>query len=277
MMNRQTIQEARRWASSFLKKYGREQRVADLMLGHLLELNMSGLILEADQELDPTVQETFETWIREHAETGKPFEHFTQVAAFSGRDFYVDEHVLIPRPETEELVQMLLGKLNGDETVVDVGTGSGIIAISLKKELPGLRVLATDLSGDALQVAERNAETHQADITFLQGSFLEPVRNHEIDVIVSNPPYISEIERETLSDTVIFDPEIALFADHDGLFAYEQIIEQAHTLSPKKLAFEIGYQQGEAVSRLIQKTFPNAKPEVIQDINKKDRIVYAEC
>lgn len=108
---------------------------------------------------------------------------------------------------------------------------------------------------------------------------MEPVieAGHNIDVIVSNPPYIAQSDRDSLSDTVIFDPQMALFAENDGLFAYEQIIAQSKRLKPKQLAFEIGYQQGEAVSMLIQQTCSKASPEIIQDINKKDRIVFAEC
>ncbi|MFC0013941.1 MULTISPECIES: peptide chain release factor N(5)-glutamine methyltransferase [Allobacillus] len=278
-MKQPTIQEARKWASSFLQTHNREERVADLMLCYLLDATMSGLFMDAHEKLETKTYETFVEWIESHAATGKPLEHFTNTATFYERDFYVDENVLIPRPETEELVQYLLGKLSGTETVVDVGTGSGIIAISLKKELPDLRVLATDLSHEALQIARRNAMTHDADIEFLQGSFLEPVieAGHNIDVVVSNPPYIAQSDRDSLSDTVIFDPEMALFAENNGLYAYEQIIAQAKRLEPKQLAFEIGYQQGEAVSKLIQQAFSASSPEIIQDINKKDRIVFAAC
>ncbi|MBU6079743.1 MULTISPECIES: peptide chain release factor N(5)-glutamine methyltransferase [Allobacillus] len=278
-MEQPTIQEARKWASSFLQSHDREERVADLMLCHLLDTTMSGLFMNALEKLETKTHETFVGWVETHAATGKPLEHFTNTATFYERDFYVDENVLIPRPETEELVQYLLGKLSGTETVVDIGTGSGIIAVSLKKEMPTLRVLATDLSHEALQVARRNATAHTADIEFLQGSFLEPVieAGHNIDVIVSNPPYIAQSDRDSLSDTVIFDPQMALFAENDGLFAYEQIIAQSKRLKPKQLAFEIGYQQGEAVSMLIQQTCSKASPEIIQDINKKDRIVFAEC
>lgn len=133
-MEQPTIQEARKWASSFLQSHDREERVADLMLCHLLDTTMSGLFMNALEKLETKTHETFVGWVETHAATGKPLEHFTNTATFYERDFYVDENVLIPRPETEELVQYLLGKLSGTETVVDIGTGSGIIAVSLKKK-----------------------------------------------------------------------------------------------------------------------------------------------
>lgn len=268
-----TVKEARVWASSFLEKHNREPRVADLMLMHLLDVDLAEFLLIQREPFNQC--STFESWILEHAKTGKPLEHFTGKTEFYGRTFQVNEHVLIPRPETEELIEAVKPELKLDDTVVDVGTGSGIIALTFKKELPDLKVIATDISQDALSVAQDNANRLDADVQFEQGNFLEPVMNEHIDVVISNPPYIPECDRTTLSETVMHDPELALFADDHGLAAYREIIKQIRLLkkTPRLVAFEIGHDQGESVPKLIQKAFPQASVQVLQDINGKNRIV----
>src|SRR5699024_8869204 len=159
--------------------------------------------------------------------------HLTGVEEFYGRTFQVNCHVLIPRPETEELVQLVLEKVKpASFTCVDVGTGSGVIAITLAKEWEDkdAHIIATDLSEEALEVAKQNAYDHRVEIEFNQGNFLKPLIEHgkKVDIIVSNPPYIAYEEKNQLAETVRnFDPELALFAHKQGLSAYEQIIKQS--------------------------------------------------
>ncbi|RPF54092.1 release factor glutamine methyltransferase [Aquisalibacillus elongatus] len=240
---------------------------------HLLRVDLADFLLVQQEKFEEW--KTFEKWVREHAETGKPLEHFTGQAEFYSRTFRVTEHVLIPRPETEELIEAVKPLLLGSDVVVDVGTGSGIIPITFKKELPELRMYATDISENALTIARVNAKNLEADVQFEQGHFLEPVMDVEIDVVISNPPYVPEFERENLSEVVMHDPELALFADDEGLAAYREIIEQINNMKklPRLVAFEIGHDQGELVPGLIMTNFPQANVQVLQDINGKDRII----
>ncbi|MFG6147310.1 peptide chain release factor N(5)-glutamine methyltransferase [Halobacillus sp. B23F22_1] len=275
-MKQTTIEEARRWASLFLKQHNREPRVADLLLEDLFELNTAMLMA---YERDPFPKEQldrFTSYVKQHAQTGIPVQHLIGEAHFYGRVFNVNEHVLIPRPETEELIEGVRQRLQpGDQTIADIGTGSGIIAITLQLETDR-RTLATDLSKEALQTAKVNADSHEARIEWFCGDFLEPLRDETIDVLVSNPPYIAH--DETLDDTVKnFDPALALFADNGGLAAYQTIIQQIarRAQKPRMIAFEIGHQQGEAVKQLIHSQLANYQVSIERDINKKERMIFA--
>ncbi|WP_053218082.1 peptide chain release factor N(5)-glutamine methyltransferase [Virgibacillus senegalensis] len=283
---RRTINEALRWASLFLEQHRREPRVAEILLQHHTGLERSGFLAAQREVLEKETDERFKADIEAHAATGIPVQHLTGKESFYGRDFMVDPHVLIPRPETEELVLGVMEyaeKLGTNQPlrVVDAGTGSGIIAITLKLEKPTWQVAATDISAEALQVARQNADRLGANVTFRQGDFLQPIleERQAVDIIVSNPPYIARAEAAFLDDTVKnFDPSLALFADGDGLAAYRQIVEQAGSILSDRglLAFEIGHQQGDQVACLIRSKFPGSLVEVRKDINGKNRMVFAQ-
>lgn len=277
--------EVLQWASLFLEKNNRESRVAELLLQHHLGVSRAVFFANMQEDIPDDIYEAFKADIEKHAETGVPLQHLTGYEYFYGRRFTVDGHVLIPRPETEELVQHVIRHdvdfRKKPLRIVDVGTGSGVIAITLKLEWSDAEVFATDISEEALQVAKKNAAEWNADVAFLQGNFLEPLIEREmvVDILVSNPPYIAETERNVLSDTVKnYDPELALFAGDDGLSAYKEIIRQAkRVVRPGGLiAFEIGHEQGNAVKKLLMETFPYSDVDILQDINKKDRIVTAK-
>ncbi|WP_204498974.1 peptide chain release factor N(5)-glutamine methyltransferase [Aquibacillus albus] len=284
-MKTMQIHEALSWASLFLQEHNREPKVAEILLLHHLSMTKVQLLSSLREPIPAEKQEAFIQAIHIHAETGVPVQHLTGTETFYGRSFRVNQHVLIPRPETEELVEGVLAYVDSihfpkPTRVLDIGTGSGIIAITLKLERPDLQVYASDISEQALAVAADNAQQLGADISFEQGDFLEPFLNKqtEAQIIVSNPPYIPYEEEPTLSDTVKnFDPELALFAEDDGLAAYKKMVQQSEKIlqSPGLLAFEIGYQQGEAVRALIHNTYPESKAHVRKDINKKDRMVFA--
>ncbi|WP_284140139.1 peptide chain release factor N(5)-glutamine methyltransferase [Virgibacillus sp. LDC-1] len=286
MQNKWKQYEVLEWASLFLEKHHREPRVAELLLQHELQMTRSAFFANMRERITPKVKESFEAAIIQHAKTGVPVQHLIGKETFWGRDFQVNKDVLIPRPETEELVAFTISYVqehfSNDATprIVDVGTGSGVIATTLALELPNAQVFATDISTAALQVAEENAKQLHANVHFLQGDFLHPIIDQQgtVDIIISNPPYISRAEEPLLSDTVKdFDPEIALFADEEGLAAYKKIIKQVpHVMKEScMLSLEIGHEQGNAVSDMIKSQFPQSAPKVIQDINKKDRIVTA--
>src|SRR5699024_8831679 len=173
--------EVLQWASLFLKKYDREANVAELLLRHHLNMSRTEYFAHMRERIPAKVAQAFKSDIMKHAQTGIPVQQIIGYEMFFGRPFYVDENVLIPRPETEELVQRIIEHArktyvtNEPITIVDVGTGSGIIAITLALELPFAIVYATDISPDALAVAKKNATNLQAQVTFLEGDFLQPL------------------------------------------------------------------------------------------------------
>jgi len=287
MDNRFKQYEVLKWASLFLERYNREPKVAELLLQYHLGIDRAGFFASMQEPIDHQLLLLFEEDLMNHALTGIPIQHLSGYETFYGRRFKVNEHVLIPRPETEELIEKVITyvkkRYSSDEplTIVDIGTGSGIIAITLALEMEHVNMYATDISEEALQIAKLNAIQHDADVEFLQGNFMQPVINKHIktDIIVSNPPYISADEKPLLSDTVKdFDPSLALFADDNGLAAYKAIVRQLtdyvkHT-DDLSIFFEIGQHQGPSVKRIFENAFPESQSEVYKDINQKERIVH---
>lgn len=276
-MTDMTIREALQWASSFLQEHGRESRVAVLLLEHYTGLEGSGLFLEDDRKLSLEEKESFIKAVRTHAETGEPYQHITGRAPFYGRYFRVTPDVLIPRQETEELMDLIRKNTGHGDRIADIGTGSGVLAVTLALETEA-DVLATDISKEALGIARENAASLGADVRFYEGSFLEPLEKEHIDILVSNPPYIAWEEKEELDETVKkYDPALALFAENDGLLAYETLCKElkARNDTPRFVAFEIGHTQGGAVRRMLQDALPTYTVEVIKDLNGRDRIVTA--
>ncbi|MGB3100321.1 MAG: peptide chain release factor N(5)-glutamine methyltransferase, partial [Psychrobacillus psychrotolerans] len=242
----------------------------------------SELMIAIYDEITIEAFQTFWAYIEEHA-TGRPFQYIIGQESFYGRDFLVNEHVLIPRPETEELIVEVqkraasLFELNNPIKIADIGTGSGAIAITIKEEIPHATVTATDISTEALSVAKKNAERLEVMIDFKQGDLLAPIADQKWDIILSNPPYIGSHEAASLSDTVIeYEPHLALFADEDGLQLYRKMAEKLPSVmnAPSFIGFEIGYEQGPAVQKMLQNAFPEALVEIVQDINQKNRFVF---
>ncbi|GEM05352.1 release factor glutamine methyltransferase [Halolactibacillus miurensis] len=279
---RPTIQEALNWASLFLKQHNREEKVAELLLIHVLGLSRLDFLMQLQEQIRPDVYDTFKQMVTRHATTGIPLQHLTGEEQFYDRTFKVTKDTLIPRQETEELMYYLLKDLNKRPhltDVVDVGTGTGVLAITLKLEQPHLNVYAVDISDAALRVAKDNANTLGALVTMQSSDFLSHFieTDQHVDVIVSNPPYIPYSDLDSLSDTVKnFDPHLALFSEEDGLYSYRTIIAGAtHVLRPHGLmAFEIGHNQKEAVTALIKRAFPDATVETKQDMFGRDRMVF---
>lgn len=281
MTKAKLIYEALNGASSFLTGHGREEAVARILLQHELGLSQAGLLARLRDEIDSETFERFWSAVEQHAK-GTPVQHLTGVEEFYGRTFQVNEHVLIPRPETEELVEQALQLIQQHlqvekPAIADIGTGSGIIAVTMKCEMPESRVTATDISSEALNMAALNAEQLEADITFKLGDLAQPLQGEKWDVVLSNPPYISYSEAPDLSDSVRdFEPHSALFADNDGLALYEKLAGQLPGIlqKPGIIGLEIGESQGEAVQRMLKTAFPEAQVFVKKDINKRDRMVF---
>lgn len=211
-------------------------------------------------------------------EKGEPVQYIIGNVDFYGCSIIVNPNVLIPRFETEELVEKVINKVGNRMNtlnIVDLGTGSGCIAIALKKKL-NCNMDAVDISHSALEVARENAKLNHVDITFYEGNFLLPLHD-TYDVIVSNPPYIS-YEEEIMDMVKANEPKIALYAEKDGLACYYEIIKNAlnYLKANGILAFEIGYQQGDILKKYAKSFFPNAKVTVEKDLQERDRYLFIE-
>lgn len=202
--------------------------------------------------------------------------------AFLDYRFKVTPDTLIPRPETEELVEKCLKltqkQANQALKVVDVGTGTGAIAISLKDQRPTWQVSAVDLSSAALEVAKENAQQIGVALEFVLSDCLDEVAG-PIDILISNPPYISQDEYELMDVSVReFEPKMALFAENNGLAIYEKLAQQAQSKLAKdgKIFLEIGFMQGPAVKELFQAAFPKKQVSIHQDLFGNDRMIVVE-
>lgn len=275
--------EALHWASSYLEANGREGNAARLLLQHVVQTNYSGLMMKMHDAISEEQVLQFTNAIEAHVK-GRPVQYITGVEEFYGRIFEVDESVLIPRPETEELIVGTIERMQKlfhkqELTLADIGTGSGAIAITMKKEWPDLDVTATDLSVAALATARKNAKNLQAELTFAEGDLTAPIAHQKWDVVLSNPPYIAFDDMPSMSDVVVeHEPHSALFAEEDGLILYRKLAEQLPSLmnTPGLIGLEIGYTQGETVANYFREHFPQAKVSIVKDINGKDRMIFCE-
>ncbi|WP_064091946.1 peptide chain release factor N(5)-glutamine methyltransferase [Rossellomorea aquimaris] len=282
-----TIFEALKWASSFLGERGRDENVGEIYLRHILKKERSQLLADQRRSVPQEKWEEFQAGIQEHAD-GVPIQHIIGFEEFYGRRFVVSEDVLIPRPETEELIYYGLEKMKmfSEEAsslkAADIGTGSGAIAITLKLEAAqryGVNMMAVDISDKALAVAKENSERLDAEISFYEGDLLQPLIKEgvKLDILLSNPPYIPLTDRETLSDVVIeHEPELALFGGKDGYDLYKRLMTELPQVMKDRflIGFEVGVGQGETVAEMLRNTFPEAEVEVVHDINGKDRMVF---
>ena len=200
-------------------------------------------------------------------------------AEFFGMQLKVDERVLIPRPETEELVELILAENpNGNLKVLDIGTGSGAIALSLAKNRADWSVTAADISQDALDLATENAKSLDLEITFIKSDCFSEISS-KYDIIVSNPPYISREDQEEVGLNVLHsEPHLALFADEDGLAIYRRIGEDSkdYLNDGGKIYLEIGYKQGQSVPALFMENLPEKRVRTLKDQFGQDRMVVID-
>lgn len=273
------------WTTSYFQKHNipNPRLDAEVLLGHLLKKSRLQLYLHFDMPVFQEDLTVLRGLIKERI-ARKPISYLINHKEFMSLDFYVDERVLIPRPETEFIVETIL-KRNEDtpQRVLEIGTGSGVIATTLAVNLPDWEIVATDISKDALLVAEKNCDSHECTekITFLHGDLFEPINTLQTSIfnwIVSNPPYIMTCERDTLSpDVRDYEPHIALFAGEDGLTVIRRlIIEAPNYLHPDgKLIIEIGDKQAEQVRELLEKQPKFKDYQFIRDYAGIERIVLA--
>lgn len=257
---------------------------AKYILNELLLNQERNLYLELDQALDEPTLAIF-TAMMDRLVTQEPLAYVLGYQVFLGYPIDVNPSVLIPRPETEELVLQVLMSIDArfahvaHPRVVDIGTGSGAIAIALKKEEPRLEVLASDISEAALNQARHNANKLGASITWYLGSLAQPLvdRHEKVDVIVCNPPYIPQDESVDVS-VKDFEPHVALFGGEDGLTFYRQVMDQAPLIPnrPGLMAFEIGWNQKEALTKEAKARFPHSTVTCYRDMSGKDRILMID-
>ncbi len=223
---------------------------AQYILAHGLKMKRMDLYLNFDKPLSEHELEVLRPLVARRAKR-EPLQHIVGTTSFRGHEIHCDRRALIPRPETESLIDILKERLQGRESlsIADIGTGSGAIAIAVKKEIPGTRVLATDISRDALDLAKENAKFNDAEIEFFEGDLLKALPDGEkLDAIVSNPPYIPDAEKEKLQPEVRdFDPALALFGGPDGLSLVRKLLAQSKNRlkSGGVLLMEIGPEASE--------------------------------
>lgn len=275
-----TMRELLNWGEKFALENGKEDSAVKLLLMHVTEKESYEILADMNMSVSNDKVEKFERYVKMYVENNIPVQHIMGYETFFGHKFIVNDDVLIPRFETEELVANVLATYDevfdgAKVKVVDVGTGSGAIGVTLAVEEPNMEVIVTELSEAALEVAKQNAAQLDADVTFYQGDMLQPLidRGLKFDILVSNPPYIPLAEEV---DPFVKDnePHLALFGGEDGLKFYRQILKDAHKVVNKKniIAFEHAYNHKEAMAELVRKYFPQSKFETLKDLNGKDRM-----
>ncbi len=272
------IADALAWACAQLGPSSTANVDARLLLQHVLQRSRASLIAHGDEPLTPDQQARLEALVG-RAALREPVPYLVGSAPFYGLDFVVTPAVLIPRPETELLVEAALqwARRRPGLVVVDVGTGSGCIAVTLARELPTARILATDVSAEALVVARQNATRHgvESRIEFYEGSLLAPLPVAP-DLVVANLPYIGDAEWTALDRGVKwYEPELALRGGPTGLELIERLLQEAKGClrADAALFLELGWRQGAAAQQLAQETFPQARIELLTDYAGHDRVM----
>jgi len=279
------VLELLEWTTGYFEKHNipNPRLDAEVLLGHLLDKSRLQLYLHFDMPVFQNDLTVLRELIKKRV-ARTPISYLTNCKEFMSLDFYVDERVLIPRPETEFIVEKILDtEQDTSQRILEIGTGSGVIATALAVNRPEWEIIATDISHDALEVAQKNTDEHECAerITLLHGNLFEPL-NHlnssHFNWIVSNPPYVKTCEHDTLcSDIRDYEPHIALFAGEDGLSIIRSLIAEApNFLYPKGiLIFEIGDTQAEPVRDLLQEQPAYKDYEFIKDYAEIERVVVA--
>lgn len=278
--NHSTYQEVLNWASSFLDQRGIADHLAKWLMMERFDMTQTDLVINY-KHLMP--ERDFNQYLKDInlAANHYPVQYIVGHEWFYGHKFKVNQDTLIPRPETEEWVDRYLKQLpDRPLNVVDIGTGSGAIGISHKLARPLDSVILTDISEGALKVARENAQKLGAKVEFLQGSTLEPLqkKNRQVDLLISNPPYISKDEWDLMDKSVQeFEPKTALFASNQGLSIYEKLLKESPTVMNDEgcILLEIGFSQSNPVKQLISQVYPQATVETWTDFNGLNRLVKA--
>ena len=276
MNRRQAITKA----CLLLRRQGKEESLARFLLMYILDESPQLFLNSLSEQMSKENEEKYFSLIEKHIKEDMPLSHLVGFEYFYDRKYKVTKDVLSPRMETEELIYKVIEYVKvsnkNNLKILDLCTGSGVIAITLKKELEQISVdvVASDISAEAIEVAKENAQTHNADIRFIQSDIFNNI-DDKFDVIVSNPPYIDRKDEVTMQNNVLnYDPHLALFAEEEGMYFYRKIIEQANDYLNKNgvIFFEIGHDQKEKIIKLANMNEYSA--EVYKDINGRDRMAF---
>ncbi len=268
-----TIKELINYGNKFIPSHQ-----VEMLLEHYLECDRFQIQNRLNEQVEEIIVDTYKNSIK-RIMNNYPIQYLLGTTNFYGYDFHVNENVLIPRFETEELVENTINYINnyfpGNIRVIDLGTGSGCIGITLKKKIPELNITCLDISDKALEIAKQNAKKLDVDINFVQGDMLDNI-NEKFNVIISNPPYISEDEviEDIVKDN---EPHLALYAKDDGLYFYDKILSTCKKNLEDKflIAFEIGMTQKEKVIDLAKKHLGHdITCECKKDLSGKDRMIF---
>ncbi len=250
---------------------------AKIILAELLNKNALELLNYLNEEVPEEIVETYKKAV-EAVEEGKPIQYVIGYVNFFGNNFYVDKNVLIPRFETEELVENTIKYANKyfkePLDIIDLGCGSGVIGLTLEKKLSTNSVDLIDISKEALEVTNKNCGYLNSKANLIQSDMFENITK-KYDIIISNPPYIKTTEE--IEDIVKNnEPHLALYAGEDGLDCYKKIINSLpeHMKERCLVAFEIGMTQAEQIKELIKKVLPTSKIEIKKDLSEKDRMIF---
>lgn len=271
-----TIQNHLNAATTILTTISDSPRLdAEVLLAFVLGKNRSYLRAWNNKELDTPTSEQFESLILQRL-NGMPIAYLIGTREFWSREFFVSPDVLIPRPDTEVLIELCLEQipLNSLFTVLDLGTGSGIIAVTLATERPNANIIAVDASSAALEIAQKNANFHHCqNVEFILSDWFSAVPQIEFDLIVSNPPYISSDDKHLSEGDVRFEPQSALIAAENGLCDIRLIATQAKNYLKKnsQLLFEHGYNQAQDV-RSIFRMLGYANTQTHRDLGGQPRV-----
>ena len=276
MNRRQAITKA----CLLLRRQGKEESLARFLLMYMLDESPQLFSNSFSEQLSQENEEKYFSLIEKHIKEDVPLSHLVGFEYFYDRKFKVTKDVLSPRMETEELIYKVIEYVKASSKnnfkILDLCTGSGIIAITLKKELSqfSIDVVASDISEEAIKVAKENAQSHDATIKFVKSDIFNNI-DDKFDIIVSNPPYIDRKDEVTMQDNVLkYDPHLALFAEEEGMYFYRKIIEQAKDYLNENgvMFFEIGYDQKDKIIKLADMNGYSA--EVYKDINGRDRMAF---
>ena len=257
---------------------GEEAESLSFVYRSLKNLSFTDFVLTLQQEVTEEEKQFVEEIFKKLAEH-IPAQYIIGHAEFFGMELKVDERVLIPRPETEELVEFILAEnLKDNLKVLDIGTGSGAIALALAKNRPDWSVTAADISQDALDLSLENANAQNLNLSFIKSDCFSEISS-KYDIIVSNPPYISREDQEEVGLNVLHsEPHLALFADEDGLAIYRRIAEDSkdYLNDGGKIYLEIGYKQGQSVPALFMENLPEKRVRTLKDQFGQDRMVVVD-
>ena len=257
---------------------GEEAESLSFVYRSLKNLSFTDFVFALQQEVTEEEKQFVEEIFKKLA-AHIPAQYIIGHAEFFGMQLKVDERVLIPRPETEELVELILAEnLKDNLKVLDIGTGSGAIALVLAKNRLDWSVTASDISEDALELATENANAQNLNLSFIKSDCFSEISS-KYDIIVSNPPYISREDQEEVGLNVLHsEPHLALFADEDGLAIYRRIAEDSkdYLNDGGKIYLEIGYKQGQSVPALFMENLPEKRVRTLKDQFDQDRMVVID-